>query len=338
MPGERSHTGTGEYRYGFNGQEKSDEINNGSYTAEFWQYDSTLGRRWNRDPVVKVFQGSYVAFKNNPMFYVDPNGDTEYYNKSGKWIGTDGNINDKSRIVVTDKSIRKEILTNTKQGLYYEKAIETDSKIEVPEDFILQASLDVFDRTKGKTEYDPSRPGILPDTRGGAHEEGALILKNNEVVHLPHGSAKGKDGKKRSITMLGKDKLGKQVGIKDARVTIHSHPFSFKAIGDIVAKSPATPSGKINEPNGKGDINVWERHDDHLDYNIIVGKSKKGAVEKKDGKYEDKRSDVLNIFNNHGEEIWGTTISNIEKIVKDDRGNNGKKFEKARKKNNGNNK
>jgi hypothetical protein len=40
------------YRYGFNGQEKSDEIkgSGNSYTAEFWEYDPRLGRRWNMDP------------------------------------------------------------------------------------------------------------------------------------------------------------------------------------------------------------------------------------------------------------------------------------------------
>jgi hypothetical protein len=37
------------YRYGFNGQEKSDEIaGEGNHnTAEFWEYDTRTGRRWN---------------------------------------------------------------------------------------------------------------------------------------------------------------------------------------------------------------------------------------------------------------------------------------------------
>jgi len=37
-----------DYRYGFNGMEKDDEVNNSegtSYTAEFWKYDSRIGRR-----------------------------------------------------------------------------------------------------------------------------------------------------------------------------------------------------------------------------------------------------------------------------------------------------
>lgn len=37
-----------EYRYGFNGQEKVDEIagQGNHYTAEFWEYDSRTGRQF----------------------------------------------------------------------------------------------------------------------------------------------------------------------------------------------------------------------------------------------------------------------------------------------------
>jgi RHS repeat-associated protein len=62
------------YRYGMNGQEKDDEIANGVYTAEYWEYDSRLGRRWNPDPVVKPFESPYACFRNNPIHYSDPSG------------------------------------------------------------------------------------------------------------------------------------------------------------------------------------------------------------------------------------------------------------------------
>src|ERR1700694_4050048 len=43
------------YRYGFGGQEKSNEVKGegNSYHAEFWEYDPRLGRIWNVDPVEK---------------------------------------------------------------------------------------------------------------------------------------------------------------------------------------------------------------------------------------------------------------------------------------------
>lgn len=64
------------YRYGFNGQEKDNEISGSgnSYTAEFWQYDSRLGRRWNVDPIIKEHESPYAAFANNPIWFVDKSG------------------------------------------------------------------------------------------------------------------------------------------------------------------------------------------------------------------------------------------------------------------------
>jgi hypothetical protein len=67
----------GAYRYGFNGQEKVDEISGvGNHnTALFWEYDTRLGRRWNLDPVVKHSLSGFSTFGNNPIVCTDVNGD-----------------------------------------------------------------------------------------------------------------------------------------------------------------------------------------------------------------------------------------------------------------------
>ena len=75
MPGRKYYAGSG-YRYGFNGQEKSDEIGEGFTTAEFWEYDSRIGRRWNLDPKPTIGRSEYETFFNNPIFFIDINGDT----------------------------------------------------------------------------------------------------------------------------------------------------------------------------------------------------------------------------------------------------------------------
>jgi len=62
------------YRYGHNGQEKEDEIAKGINSAEYWMYDSRLGRRWEADPLTYEWQSSYVTFNNNPILYSDPSG------------------------------------------------------------------------------------------------------------------------------------------------------------------------------------------------------------------------------------------------------------------------
>jgi len=64
------------YRYGFGGQEKDDQITNpgNTYTAEHWEYDSRLGRRWNSDPIITSNVSPYSSFENNPIFLIDPDG------------------------------------------------------------------------------------------------------------------------------------------------------------------------------------------------------------------------------------------------------------------------
>ena len=79
IPERQWYTGSdsSNYRYGFNGQEKDNEVagNGNSMTAEYWQYDSRLGRRWNIDPVVKNWESGYACFSNIPIVFIDPNGD-----------------------------------------------------------------------------------------------------------------------------------------------------------------------------------------------------------------------------------------------------------------------
>ena len=76
MP-ERSNTSLS-YRYGFNGQEKDNEVYGlgASYSAEFWQYDARLGRRWNLEPRPNPSISPFATFANNPIVYSDVLGDT----------------------------------------------------------------------------------------------------------------------------------------------------------------------------------------------------------------------------------------------------------------------
>src|SRR5689334_9937964 len=64
-------------RFGFNGQEKDDEISGaGNHnTATFWEYDTRLGRRWNIDPVIHSWESPYCVMGNSPIAFNDPLGD-----------------------------------------------------------------------------------------------------------------------------------------------------------------------------------------------------------------------------------------------------------------------
>ncbi len=65
-----------EYRYGFGGHEKDDEIKGNSNHLSFGNmgYDPRIGRRWNLDPFYKVSESNYATFSNNPVYFVDPDG------------------------------------------------------------------------------------------------------------------------------------------------------------------------------------------------------------------------------------------------------------------------
>mgnify|MGYP001403116421 CR=1 FL=1 len=84
------------YRFGFNTQKKVDEVSgDGNHnTAEFWEYDTRLGRRWNTDPVEKEWESPYVCFAGNPVLLNDPNGDVvgipdHYVDENGEYLGED---------------------------------------------------------------------------------------------------------------------------------------------------------------------------------------------------------------------------------------------------------
>jgi RHS repeat-associated protein len=68
-----------EYRYGFNGMEKDDELagEGNSYTTHFRQYDSRIGRWQSTDPVKKANKSPYETNSNRPTTNTDPNGDCD---------------------------------------------------------------------------------------------------------------------------------------------------------------------------------------------------------------------------------------------------------------------
>jgi hypothetical protein len=74
MPG-RTYNAT-DYRYGMNTQEKDNEIASGIYTAEFWEYDSRIARRWNLDPIPNPSMSDYTCFSDNPILNEDQEGDS----------------------------------------------------------------------------------------------------------------------------------------------------------------------------------------------------------------------------------------------------------------------
>jgi len=122
----RTWSAGSDYKYGFNGMKNDDEIygNGNSYTAEFWQYDPRLMKRWNVDPIVKPWETPYAAFSNNPILNIDPKGANAnpVYDTEGTFLGTD------------DKGLKGEAFFMKKedfeQGMIHDKAVEKNVGIE----------------------------------------------------------------------------------------------------------------------------------------------------------------------------------------------------------------
>ncbi len=75
-----------------------------------------MGRRWNIDPVVKPYRSGHSTFDNNPIWKIDPDGNDDYYNKKGQYIGSYGKDNGIMRVVGTKDVFDNIVKTNTHDG------------------------------------------------------------------------------------------------------------------------------------------------------------------------------------------------------------------------------
>ena len=139
-----------EYRFGFNTQEKSTKLGEDTYTAEFWQYDGKIARRWNNDPRPNTSISVYAAFAGNPLLYSDHFGDTTFiYNKEFKrsnanYLKDKDKNNDWNWDPVPDETIKENIVGTDRENVYlYEHdqgTIERNGKkyVEIWSDYSLR--------------------------------------------------------------------------------------------------------------------------------------------------------------------------------------------------------
>jgi RHS repeat-associated protein len=127
-----------EYRFAFNGQEKDDEVAGAgnTMTAEFWEYDARLGRRWNLDPKPQISLSDYSCLGNNPLRYIDPKGDDKYK------VDKDGNITLKRK---TNKNYDK-LVAN---GKIFNKSVKIEKGI-----LGSQETVEAHNNSHGDFSYD----------------------------------------------------------------------------------------------------------------------------------------------------------------------------------------
>jgi RHS repeat-associated protein len=106
------------YRFGFNSMERETSINTGAYDFGARIYDSRLGRWMSPDKgKIKPSLSLYQYGRNNPIIYIDPDGNDEYlFHADGTWsvTRTDG----------TDVFLKQE----TAEGIY--RQLKTTENLE----------------------------------------------------------------------------------------------------------------------------------------------------------------------------------------------------------------
>ena len=207
---------------------------------------------WQVDPLAAISPNNspYLAFADNPIVFIDPDGNTEFF-FNGKWIGNDG-VDNNIIAVVESRKLKRQINSATKNGQNYTKLgnIENGTKSD----------------TKGKKFW-----AINKD----------VLQKANEV--LDWSLDKGKD-RERTVTMnqdnndlskynTNEDLIGPKInwdmpynngpGVNPSEISFHNHPT-----GAIINRSGNAASFSADNPSDNG-------HDDkfftNFKMNIIVG-------------------------------------------------------------------
>jgi YD repeat-containing protein len=188
------------YRYSFNGQEKSDEIALNTTTAKYWEYDSRIERRWNLDPKDdSAKSNSYTAFSDNPILRIDPFGDTVVVLHAPTGAHGTGH----AAILIQDKDGKYALYskngTNESSGLSgpNDKGHGNDNgeskdaiKYNSPDDFLNSDQNPVINTKTGEREYSegyiiPTTPSQDRGAEAGAEKELAkpyAVLGSNCIV------------------------------------------------------------------------------------------------------------------------------------------------------------
>ncbi len=191
-------------------------------TTHFRQLDPRLGRWKSRDPVTRFDITSYNSFSNNPIIYIDPNGDTDYYNSKGKWIGTDGIVNGEKKIVLkktTAKIIKK--ATRKNENISMNTNVYNDI-IDLP----FSDEIKALDK-------------VFADTRATGNEQGFVVGEQNGLSDKILSTSGGQ------VSVAPKPAINSLISSGySQKYLVHSHPSAIKynSSSDSYSVSANNPS------------------------------------------------------------------------------------------------
>ncbi|WP_230408910.1 RHS repeat-associated core domain-containing protein, partial [Flavobacterium salmonis] len=102
-------------KYKFEGKEIQDELGLNWYDFGWRQYDPTLARMLQADPVTHHSQSPYTAFDNNPVFWADPDGAATIDPKKDQYVVISSSV-DKHNVTTITQTTTTTITTTKNDG------------------------------------------------------------------------------------------------------------------------------------------------------------------------------------------------------------------------------
>jgi hypothetical protein len=238
--------------------------------AEARMYGFSLGRFTSPDPLQASASANrpqswnrYAYSYNNPLRYTDPSGMIagDFYNQDGKYIGTDGNPDDKVYLV-TDKNEAQKI--EKTKGNYTAKV---NSALELPSyDVRQEIGVAAVARSNAKT---------TDDKVGGNHEEGGTVVSTtNGQVAIP--AKAGAVGNQNAVIDVFTPAnptqaaaIGQTITNPDIVTTYHIHPSGSTPIEEEkpLSATNVTVIGGSETVKSK----VWTQEPSQVDQTFASG-------------------------------------------------------------------
>lgn len=284
-----------------------------SYDFGARMYDSRIGRWMSVDPKFALQPGwsTYKFALDNPLIFVDPEGETEFYYK-GKWIGTDGKDNGVIGLV-SSRKVKRSIKKHTKNGEFHSGDFSIGNAGFRNSDEMLLVHSDILDEAYNMLDLALSPAGevgeyantLRPDGEGGFEPT------------LP--SPRYNVGSDNALPRGG-----------EATVSIHSHPTGL--LDKETGEHFTTKASEYSPSEGYGDLKAFEK----FGLNIIVGLD--GDPEEifdhdgnSRGYMNTGRTPTMRMYDGTSEM---TRLGNgTREAIANGRGKLGEKFEKARERN-----
>jgi RHS repeat-associated protein len=239
-----------EYRYGYNGKERTDEISpEGSgddYDYGARMYDSRLGRWLSVDPIaIKTpWASPYNGFSNDPIDRIDPSGKGDFYSQAGTKLGSDGNNDGKIYVVKDVDCVMETIQKNTANNVYTKVSDVQANVVQLPSAYVRKEIAGAVDRSNSATN-ESQFPGDADadkkvDNQGGFHEEGGVFgeTANKSELVVPAKPGAYEDPSKST---------GAAVSVFDS-----SNPDDFAKLTSMEGSYHIHPSGSITVPSADG--------------------------------------------------------------------------------------